>query len=62
LPVFEEGVPAEVMAPAMAGPSVVIAPAIAGLDAATGRALEVVKPAAATWVKLLATAGYWLEG
>jgi hypothetical protein len=50
------------MAPAMAGPSVVIAPAIAGPDAATGRALEVVRPAAATWVKLLATAGYWLEG
>jgi hypothetical protein len=50
------GVPAAVMAPAMAMPAV-----------ATYRATEVakpamVKPAAAAWVELLATAGYLLQG
>ncbi len=25
-------------------------------------AVKVIRPAAATWVKLLVTAGYWMEG
>jgi hypothetical protein len=33
-----------------------------GPAAATGRAAVVAGPAAVTWVELLATAGYWLEG
>jgi hypothetical protein len=53
--VYMEGVLAAVMAPAMAT-------AMAMPAAATDRATEVERLAAAAWEELLATAGYLLKG